>query len=140
MAQCYRATIAAMPAFHPLADTVASALRTLVLLGVLSALAGLPAAAIARLRGGGSPGWLAVLAGPAITIHGLNLAFFVVLALRVVVDAGRGNAALPSAWQVVLFAASFLVPNLTGGLAWRYVRRRQPEDGPPRVTPSSERI
>src|SRR4029079_17314990 len=81
MASCYRATIAAMPAFHPFADTLASALRTLVLLGVVSALAGLPAAAIARFRGDGAPGWLAFLAGPAITVHGLNLAFFAVLVL-----------------------------------------------------------
>ena len=125
-----------MPAFHPLADTVASALRTLVLLGVLSALAGLPAAAIARLRGVGSPGWLATLAGPAITIHGLNLAFFVVLAVWIALDAARGKEAPPPAGQLALFAASFLVPNLAGALAWRSVRRRRPDDAPPRVTPA----
>lgn len=127
-----------MPAFHPLADTLASALRTLVLLGVVAALAGLPAAAIARFRGDGAPGWLAFLAGPAITVHGLNLALFVVLVLWIAVDAWRGNAALPTAWQFVLFAASFLIPNVTGGLVWRYVRRRRPEDAPPHVTPSSD--
>jgi len=138
MAACYRATIAAMPAFHPFADTLASALRTLVLLGVVSALAGLPAAAIARFRGDGAPGWLAFLAGPAITVHGLNLAFFAVLVLWIAVDAGRGKAALPSGLQFVLFAASFLIPNVAGGLVWRYVRRRQPGDAPPHVTPASD--
>jgi hypothetical protein len=125
-----------MPAFHPLADTVASALRTLVLLGVVAALAGVPAAAIARFRGAGSPGWLAALAGPAITIHGLNLAFLLVLAVWIAVDAARAGGSRPPARQLALFAASFLVPNLAGGLAWRYVLRRRPGDAPPRVTPS----
>jgi hypothetical protein len=127
-----------MPAFHPLADTLAAALRTLVLLGVASALAGLPAAVIARVRGDGAPEWLASLAGPAITIHGLNLAFFVVLLLWIAVDVRRGSAAPPSAWQLALFTGSFLIPNLTGGLLWRSVRRRRPADAPPRVTPSSD--
>jgi len=127
-----------MPAFHPLADTLASALRTLVLLGVLAALVALPAAAISRLRAAGAPRLLAAVAGPAITVHALNLAFFVVLAVWIGVDAARGTQPLPGAGQLALFAASFLVPNLAGVLAWRSVLRRRPDDEPPHVAPTRD--
>ncbi len=121
-------------AFNPLADTLTSALRTLVLGGVLAALAGLPAAAIARLRRGGSPAWLASLAGPALTLHALNLVFCLFLLVWMVV-ASLGSAQLPGPGQLAIFIASFLIPNGAGLLAWRYVRQRGPCDDPPHVVP-----
>jgi hypothetical protein len=135
MPQCYRATIAAMPAFHPLADTLASAVRTLVLLGVLTAAAGLPAAAVARLRAGGVWPWLAAFAGPAITVHALNLLLVLVLTAWIGIDAAR-HASWPSPAQFALFAASFVLPNSLGLAAWSYVARRRPPQAPPHVVPS----
>lgn len=122
-----------MVAFNPLADTLTSALRTLVLGGVLAALGGLPAAAIARWRPGGAPAWLAFLAGPALTLHALNLVFC--LLLVVWMAAAMGSAQLPAPGQLAIFIASFVIPNGAGTLAWRYVRRRGTRDDPPHVVP-----
>lgn len=124
-----------MVAFNPLADTLTSALRTLVLGGVLSALGGLPAAALARLRHRGSPAWLKFLAGPAVTVHVLNLVLCAVLLVWMGVAAFLGSAPTPSLDQLGIFTASFLLPNAAGFLAWRYVRRRAPADDPPHVVP-----
>ena len=127
-----------VPAFHPIADTVASGLRTLVLLGVLSAAASLPAAALARWRRDGSPYWLGFLAGPLVTVHALNLLFFVVLAVWIAVDAVSGRRPPPATGQLAIFALSFLVPNLPALGAWLYFRRRQRNDAPPHVVPGSD--
>jgi hypothetical protein len=137
MAGCYRVTIVAMAVFDPLADTLAAALRTLVLLGVLSAAAGLPAAIVAWKRKRGAPGWLGYLAGPEIAVHALNLALFAFLTIWIVVDAARGRAPLPATGQFLLFAASFLGPNLAGIVAWRYVRGRRCEEPPLHVVPAA---
>lgn len=123
-----------MVAFDPLADTLTSALRTLVLGGVVSALCGLPAAALARVRTG-SPAWLAFLAGPAVTVHALNLVLCAFLLTWMGVAALLGNAPPVSLGQLAIFIASFLLPNGAGILAWRYVRRRAPADDPPHVVP-----
>jgi len=126
-----------VPAFHPIADTIASGLRTLVLLGVLSAAASLPAAAVARWRRRAVPDWLGFLAGPLATVHALNLLFFVVLSVWIGVDALSGRRPAPAPGQLAIFALSFLVPNVPALAAWLYVRRRRPDDAPPHVVPGS---